>query len=345
MTTRGVRLPISVVIPLLNERESLPELHARLREHLPSSAELIFVDDGSTDGSDQILHELQREDEEVVVIRLRRNFGKAVALAAGFRQARGSLIAMSDADLQDSPQEIMKVAAKIDEGFDLVSGWRRRRQDSTIKVWGSWVFNWIVSVVAGIRVHDVNCGLKVMRREVVRSVQLSVGFHRFIPLLAHWRGFRVTEVEVDHAPRRFGRSRYGTDRALRGLLDLTVLLFLNRFERRPGRFFLVLGGGLGCFGFAICLQLACVWFATGSIQSRFPRLALGLVLMVVGVQVFSMGLFGELLAQQFRALGKAEPAAVVFRGGRRTPSRRRRRRPRGKARSEAMRDGDAGDAL
>ena len=191
-----------------------------------------------------------------------------------------------------------------------------------------------MSVLGGVRVRDINCGLKVMRREVVEDLRLSAGFHRFIPLLTHWRGFRAVEVEIAHRPRQHGKSRYRSDRILSGVLDLIVILFLIRYEGRPGRYFVALGCLTGLAGFAISLHLALLWLVNwmqgfGSIESKFPRLALGLFLMVVGVQFVSMGLFGELLAYHFRSRAACDPAVTVMGGAKRRGRRRRRRSPRG----------------
>ena len=316
---------LTIVVPVLNEAESIGELHERLRVALPPDTEIIFVDDGSSDSTYATLKELLGRDPLVRIARFRRNFGKSAALSVGFRYACGRRVAMLDGDLQDRPEDVLRLLAKLDEGYDLVGGWRRQRRDRTFKVWGSWVFNWLVSRLSGLRVRDINCGLKVMRREVIDDLRLSVGFHRFIPLLAHWRGFRVAELEVEHDSRRHGQSRYGGERVLGALLDLVVILFLVRYRGRPGRYFVALGSVLGLIGFSISAHLAAIWFAYGSVQSKFPRLALGLVLIVVGVQLVSMGLFGELLAYHFRARGTEEPAAS-FEGGLRRS--RRARRPR-----------------
>lgn len=284
------------------------ELHARLVQTLPRQAEIIFVDDGSTDGTAAVLAELARKDPRTRVVRFRCHFGKSMALAAGFRRARGELIATIDADLQEDAAEIMKLADRLATGLDLVSAWRRHRQDPRGKVLGSAVFNRLVSWLGGTRFRDINCGLKVMRREVVEDLVLVGGFHRFIPLLAYWKGFQVAEVEVPHAPRKHGKSRYRGDRILRGMLDLSIILLLVRHERRPARYFAALGAGLGLTGFAIAAYIACLRLIDGSIGGRFPLLSLGLVLMVVGVQLFSLGLFGELLAYHFRSRRPFEPA-------------------------------------
>ncbi|HVR72948.1 MAG TPA: glycosyltransferase family 2 protein [Planctomycetota bacterium] len=321
------QLRLSVVIPLLNEERSIEELHGALRRALPHDAEFIFVDDGSTDATAAILAELARRDPAVRVVRFRRNFGKSMALVAGFRLARGAIVATLDGDLQEDPADIPRLEERLGEGLDLVGGWRRRRRDAFTKVLGSRVFNCLVSITGGARFRDINCGLKVMRREVVDDLVLGGGFHRFIPLLARWKGFRVLEVEVAHSPRKHGKSRYRGDRIFRGILDLLVILFLVRHEGRPGRYFAALGILLGTGGFGISAYLAWFWFQNqGTIQSRYPLLSLGLVLMIVGLQLFSLGLFGELLAYHFRSRRPFEPAVWEEDGAART----REDRPGGK---------------
>lgn len=303
------RPSLSVVVPVLDEEASLEELQARLAASLPPDAEIIYVDDGSRDGTFAVLEKIASLDPRVRACRFRRNFGKSAALAAGFRRARGAVVATIDADLQEDPADIPRLAAKLEEGFDLAGGWRRKRRDSAPKVLGSRLFNAAASALAGVRFRDLNCGLKAMRRSVVEDIGLAGGFHRFLPLLAHARGYRVTEVEIRHEPRRYGRSRYGGKRVVEGLLDLLVVLFLGRFEGRPSRYFAGLGLLMGLAGAAISGYLAALRILTGSIQSRFPLLALGLVLLVVGVQLFSLGLFGDLIAYHFRSRSPSEPVA------------------------------------
>ncbi len=305
--------PLTVVVSVLNEERSLAELHRRLRAALPAGSELVFVDDGSTDGTAEVLSSLAAADEGTIVITFARNVGKSVALAAGLSRASGELVATIDADLQESPEDIPRLVEKLNDGYDLVGGWRHRRRDPFLKVFGSRCFNRVARWLGGVRVRDMNCGLKVFRREVLDALHLTVGFHRFVPLLAHWRGFRTTEVAIEHRPREHGVSRYGKERIFQGLIDLVVVVFLLRNEARPGRFFVGTGTAMGLAGFAISLYLAILRLATGSIQSRFPLLALGLVLIVFGFQLVSLGFFGELIAYHFRSSrGRADvPAPEV----------------------------------
>ena len=209
---------ISVVVPLLNEERSLEALYREIAdalEPLGHDYEVVFVDDGSTDASLAVLSRLHDETTNVVVIHLRRNFGKAAALQAGFVEARGDLVVTIDADLQDDPAEIPKLLAKLDEGFDLVSGWKTRRNDPLARRLFSRVFNWVTGVISGVHLHDVNCGLKAYRAEVLHGIRLYGELHRFIPVLASYRGYRIAEIPVNHRPREHGRSRYGPERYLR----------------------------------------------------------------------------------------------------------------------------------
>lgn len=292
------RIEVSVVVPVLDEVQSLGVLYHELTEVLEGLGrpyELIFVDDGSRDGSFEKLEKLHRSDDRVRVFRLRRNFGKAAGLAVGFREARGEVVVTLDADLQDDPAEVPRLLARLEEGFDLVSGWKRERQDPRSKTLPSRLFNWVTSRLTGLRLHDFNSGFKVYRKEVVDELRLYGELHRFIPALAAWRGFRVDEVPVHHRPRQFGRSKYGSARFWRGCLDLLTVLFLTRYTRRPLHLF----GGLGLLawsaGFGVNLYLTGLWVAgVRPIGSR-PLLAFGVLMMLVGIQFFSVGLLSELV--------------------------------------------------
>ncbi len=294
---------LSVVIPLLNERDSLRELHRELTDVLGravESYEVIFVDDGSTDGSWEVLRELAQEDGHVRAYSFRRNFGKSAALAVGFRKARGRFIVTMDADLQDDPSEIPRLLARLAEGWDLVNGWKRKRRDPWSKRISSKLFNWAASRVAGLRLHDFNCGLKAYRREVIEAVHVYGELHRFIPALAHWLGFRVTEQEVRHRPRRYGRSKYGLGRAKRGLFDLITVLFLTRYGKRPLHFFGVPGLLSALAGTAILVYLAYQRLFASVYLSNRPLLLLGLLLVIVGIQFVSIGLIGEMITEAQR---------------------------------------------
>jgi glycosyltransferase involved in cell wall biosynthesis len=291
---------ISVVVPVRNEERSLGPLLdelGRALEPLDEAWEVVFVDDGSTDGSFAALTRLHDSHPNVRVVRLRRNFGKAAALAAGFEQATGDVVVTIDGDGQDDPAEIPRLLAKLDEGFDLVSGWKTRRRDPLPRRLLSRLFNAVTSRVSGIRLHDMNCGLKAYRGEVVRGLNLYGELHRFIPVLAHYEGYRVAELPVGHRPREHGRSRYGVERYLRGFLDLLTVSFMGRYRHRPLHLFGGLGLILGAAGFVILAYLTTIKLAGEAIGHR-PLLTLGVLLVVVGLQFFSLGLISELVTSQ-----------------------------------------------
>ena len=291
---------ISVVVPVHDEEESLAALHGELDAVFADGArgpvEFIFVDDGSRDGSWAVLTALARRDPRVRAIRFRRNFGKAAALTAAFQAARGDLVFTLDGDLQDDPAEIPRFLAELEKGYDVVSGWKKTRHDPWHKVYPSRVFNWMVSRVTGCRLHDHNCGFKLYRREVLREIGIYGELHRFIPVLAHARGFRVGEVEVRHRRRRHGASKYGFSRFFKGFLDLLTVRFLTRFSQRPLH---VLGGiGLSLFGLGSLgmLYLAVIWLDRRNrpIGDR-PLLFYSIALLLVGVQLLSLGILAELV--------------------------------------------------
>jgi glycosyltransferase involved in cell wall biosynthesis len=288
---------ISVVVPVHNEERSVALLYDELRsalEPLEREWEAVFVDDGSTDGSFGALTRLHAASPNVRVVRLRRNFGKAAALMAGFDQARGTLVVTLDADLQDDPAEIPRLLAKLDEGFDLVSGWKTRRRDPFSRRVLSRIFNAVTSWMSGVRLHDMNCGLKAYRAEVVHGVRIYGELHRFIPVLAHYRGYRIAEIPVNHRPREHGRSRYGIERYLRGFLDLLTVSFMGRYRHRPLHLFGGLGLLLFAAGVATLIYLTVVKLMGHAIGGR-PLLTLGVLLVVVGMQFFSLGLIGEMI--------------------------------------------------
>ena len=288
---------ISVVVPVHDEELSVEPLFDELRaalEPLGTEWEVLFVDDGSADGTFAALTRLHDREPGIRIVRLRRNFGKATALAAGFAQAAGDVIVTIDGDLQDDPAEIPRLLAKLDEGFDLVSGWKTRRRDPLRRRVVSRIFNGVTGRISGLRLHDLNCGLKAYRAEVLRGLRLYGELHRFIPVLAHYRGFRVAEVPVNHRPRGHGRSRYGMERYLRGFFDLLTVTFMGRYRYRPLHLFGGLGLLLGGLGFVLLTYLTVVKLTGHAIGQR-PLLTLGVLLVVVGIQLFSLGLVGELV--------------------------------------------------
>jgi glycosyltransferase involved in cell wall biosynthesis len=288
---------ISVVVPLHNEERSIALLYEELQaslDPLGEDWEAVFVDDGSTDGSLSALTRLHAREDNVRVVRLRRNFGKAAALAAGFAQAAGDRVVTIDGDLQDDPSEIPRLLAKLEEGFDLVSGWKARRRDPLSRRIPSKLFNRVAGWMSGLRLHDMNCGLKAYRAEVVRSLVLYGELHRFIPVLAHEQGYRVGELPVNHRPREHGRSRYGLERYLRGFLDLLTVSFMGRYRHRPLHLFGGLGLLLGGSGVVLLAYLTVVKLTGHAIGQR-PLLTLGVLLVVVGMQFFTLGLISEMI--------------------------------------------------
>ena len=312
----AVELALSVVVPVFEEEESLEVLCSELDEVLRTlelDAEVIFVDDGSRDGSFSVMQRLSERYDFVRAIRFRRNYRKAAALAAGFREARGDVVVTMDADLQDDPREIPNLLNKLEEGFDLVSGWKKNRLDPMTKTVPSKIFNRVTSMVSGLRLHDFNCGLKAYRREVAEDAlpYLYGELYRYLPAIAHWAGYRVGELPVAHRKRRFGRSKFGTRRLLNGFLDLLSITFVVRFMSTPMHLF----GSLGLLstfgGAAICGYIAFLRFEHGNIQNRHPLLILGVLLIIVGIQLFSTGLLGDMLARVHQGRSGGPPVSRV----------------------------------
>ncbi|HET6384055.1 MAG TPA: glycosyltransferase [Armatimonadota bacterium] len=291
---------LSVVIPLYNEWESLEELHSRLAatlQEMGRTYEILFVDDGSIDQSPEKLQELVARDPRVRVYTFRRNLGKAAALSVGFERARGASIVTMDADLQDEPAEIPRFLAKLDEGYDLVSGWKKKRLDPVGKTLPSRLFNWTTRKMTGLSLHDFNCGFKAYRRPVVRRLNLYGELHRYIPALAYWKGFRVGEIAVEHHPRIHGKSKYGWERFVRGMFDLITVVFLTRYTRKPLHFFGSAGLLLFLGGLATGAYLTYLHFQGVPIHDR-PLLVLAVLLMILGAQFVSTGLIAELIVSQ-----------------------------------------------
>jgi glycosyltransferase involved in cell wall biosynthesis len=305
---------ISIVVPVHDEERSVALLYDELRsalEPLGTPWETIFVDDGSSDGTFAALTRLHNSADNVRVVRLRRNFGKAAALGAGFDQARGEIVVTIDGDLQDDPAEIPRLLAKLDEGFDLVSGWKTRRRDPLSRRILSRIFNRVTSVFSGVRLHDMNCGLKAYRAEVVHGLRLYGELHRFIPVLAHYRGFRIAELPVNHRPRGHGRSRYGVERYLRGFLDLLTVSFIGRYRHRPLHLFGGLGLVLGLVGTAILVYLTVLKILGHAIGHR-PLLMLGVLLVVIGMQFFSLGLISEMITSHHEERARERDRAELL---------------------------------
>jgi dolichol-phosphate mannosyltransferase len=306
---------ISVVIPVHDEERSVALLYDELcsaLQQLDTPWEAVYVDDGSTDGTLAALTRLHAACDNVKVVRLRRNFGKATALAAGFAHAHGDVIVTLDGDLQDDPMEIPRLLLKLDEGFDLVSGWKAHRRDPLLRRALSRIFNTVVGWMTGVRLHDVNCGLKAYRAEVVRGLRLYGELHRFIPVLAHHRGYRIAELPVNHRARGHGRSRYGVERYVRGFLDLLTVSFIGRYRHRPLHLFGGLGLLLSLAGVGVLLYLTALKIGGAAIGHR-PLLILGVLLVVVGLQFFSLGLITELITSHHeeRATERERAEALV----------------------------------
>ncbi|MDW8146132.1 MAG: glycosyltransferase family 2 protein [Roseiflexaceae bacterium] len=305
---------LSVVVPVYNEEENIPHLYERLTselEHLGLPYEIIAVDDGSRDRSFALLRDLARADRRLRVVRLRRNFGQTAAFSAGFDRARGEVVVTIDADLQNDPADIGALLAKIEEGYDVVSGWRAHRQDPFLnRRLPSIIANRLISWATGVRLHDYGCSLKAYRLEVVRGIRLYGELHRFIPAIASWQGVTVTELPVRHAPRRFGRSKYGISRTLRVLLDLVTVRFLLSYGTRPMQIFGLLGLLAGGSGVLIGAYLTWIKLAYGAAIADRPLLLLAVLLIVLGVQFISLGLIGELVVRTYYE-AQAKPIYVV----------------------------------
>lgn len=290
---------ISIVIPVKNEAETLLLLHinilSALKKENISSYEIIFIDDGSNDGSWNILKELANTfSEHIKAIKFRKNFGKSYALMAGFNMATGDIIITMDADLQDDPEEISNFVQKIEEGYDLVSGWKKRRKDPLSKTVPSRIFNKVTGHLSGLKLNDFNCGFKAYKKEVLDHIQIYGDLHRYIPVLAHDMGFKVAEIPVRHHPRKHGVTKYGVERYVRGFLDLLTILTTTRFLQRPGHFFGSLGILSGILG-TLCLSyLAVLWFSGIRPIGTRPLFLLGIMAVILCFQLISLGLIAEI---------------------------------------------------
>lgn len=306
---------VTVVVPVLNERASLStlvdEIDAAFGQRPDLVYAVVFVDDGSTDGTWEEIVKLSEAHRQVRGARLRRNFGKAAALAVGSDLARGQVVLTMDGDLQDDPAEIPRFLDAIEGGADLVSGWKRERRDPLAKRLPSKLFNRVTSAVCGLELRDHNCGFKAGHREIYQRVPLYGELHRFIPVMAHDLGYRVEEIEVHHRSRRHGRSKYGLERYARGLLDLFTVLVITRYGRRPGHFFGGLGLLFGVVGFAILAYLSGVWLFTDQPIGDRPLLLLGILLEVVAVQLVSIGILSELMLHRARPRPQAAEVMVA----------------------------------
>ncbi len=294
---------LSIVIPAKDEEESVAILYKELIEvlrKLRKSYEIIFVDDGSIDETYREIKRIAKKDKRVKVISLRGNFGKSIALQAGFNTSKGEIIFTLDGDLQDNPKDIPKFLKELSKGYDLVSGWKRKRYDPLSKTLPSRILNFITRIITGVPIHDTNSGFKAYKKNVISSLNLYGELYRFIPIFAAKEHFRISEIEVSHRPRKFGKTKFGWERGVKGLLDLLTVVFLTGYLSRPGHFF----GSLGIISFTvgvlIGLYISYLRITTGSIQYRHPLLFLGILLIIVGIQLITTGLLAELFINQNR---------------------------------------------
>ncbi len=293
-------MKISVVIPVYNEIGSLPELVKQLKDALKSFSpyEILFIDDGSSDGSLEFLKTLSEQEEFVSLIQFHRNYGKAAALSEGFKYADGDYIVTMDADLQDDPAEIQNLIQKLEEGFDLVSGWKKERKDPLSKTFPSKIFNIVTRLVTGVKIHDFNCGLKIYKKSVVKTLDIYGGRHRYIPALAGQKNFKVSEIIVNHRPRKYGITKYGGSRLFHGFFDLVSILFLGKYTQSP----LYLFGQIGMLTFSIGtgIEIYILYLKYGLGEPFAKHMALlmfGILIIVIGIQFFSIGLIGEMIAK------------------------------------------------
>jgi len=306
-------LNISIVIPLYNEEDNVRALHERLKgvlENLQLEYEIIYIDDGSNDETLILLHDIQKDDKNVLVLSLRRNFGQTAAFAAGFDFARGDIIITMDGDLQNDPNDIPRLI-KAMEGYDLVSGWRKKRKDPFLsRRLPSVIANWLISKVTGVRLHDYGCSLKAYRRDVVKNLRLYGEMHRFIPAIASWYGVRIAEIETTHHPRHKGKSKYGISRTVKVLLDLITVKFLQSFSTKPIQFFGPLGIVFGIGGIGVSLYLTVLKLVSGIDIGGRPLLLLGVLLIIVGIQFVGMGLLGEMIVRVYHESQKKPIYAI-----------------------------------
>ena len=294
---------ISIIVPLYNEEESVHPLANEIKKvvnPLRIQYEVIFIDDGSNDLSLRKIKEICGNDRRFRYISFRKNYGKSAALQTGFKYVTGDAIITMDADLQDDPKEIPNLLNKLDEGYDLCSGWKKKRRDPIIKKYSSKFFNFVTRVFSGIKIHDFNCGLKAYRREVVNNINVHGELHRYMPVLAKWQGFTITEIPVHHHPRRYGKTKFGISRFFKGFIDLITVIFSTRYIKRPLHFFGFFGAVAFAVGLFVLGYLSVLWIQGQALSNR-PMLFLGMLLTIVGIQFFAVGLLGEMLVHSTKA--------------------------------------------
>ena len=291
---------ISVIVPLYNEEESVVELSIALKkvlENIKANYEVIFIDDGSTDDSYLKIKEINHLNNRFKCIKFKRNYGKSAALSEGFKMSSGDYIITMDADLQDDPEEIPALLMKINEGYDLVSGWKKKRHDPFIKKHTSKLFNFVTSRLVGLKLHDYNCGLKAYRKDVVKNIKVYGEMHRYIPAIAYLSGYRVTEIPVTHHPRKFGKTKFGTSRFINGMLDLITVIFTTKFIKRPLHLFGTVGLVSFTAGIGIIAYLTVLKFFDSIPISNRPLFLVGILMAIVGVQFISLGLIAEMITK------------------------------------------------
>jgi len=305
-------MKLSFVIPVFNEQDSLMQLYSEIKENIKSyDYEIIFVDDGSSDESYNILQGFASEDKNVKLIKLRKNFGKSAGLNVGFEAAEGDIVFTMDADLQDDPKEIPEFIKKIEEGYDMVTGWKVKRRDPISKTWPSKLFNKVTTNTFKLKLHDYNCGYKAYKKEVINELDIYGEMHRYIPALAHSLGFKVAEIPVHHRKREYGKTKYGSERYLRGFLDLLTVKLVTGYIHSPLYLFGRIGFGFGLIGFITALYLSVMKLFFGQPLYNRPLLYLATLLMIIGLQFFSIGLLGELIVNRNRGANKKKNVSIA----------------------------------
>lgn len=306
-------IPLSVVIPVLNEEENIPCIYPKLRDvmdKLYGEYEIIFVDDGSTDNSFEILKEIHSKDSKVKIIKFRKNFGQTAAISAGVDHSKGNIIVTMDSDLQNDPRDIPKLLQKIDEGFDVVSGWRILRRDPFTKKIPSSISNFLARQLTGLNIHDFGCTLKAYKREVLTDLELCGEVHRYIPALVAWEGFKIAEVGVKHHPRRKGKTKYGWKRFVKGLLDLILVTFWQRYSARPIHVFGGLGLLLALVGFTLFGYMGIMRLFFEYPLSERPLFLLSILMMIIGIQFIATGVLADIMLKLYYSQGKRRSYSV-----------------------------------
>ena len=293
-------MKLSILVPVYNEDESLSSLYLKLHKVLKThkyNYEIIFINDGSTDDTEKEILKLIKKDKNIHLVSFQKNYGKSAALSVGFKKAKGDYLVTMDGDLQDDPEEIPSLIAKLEEGYDLVSGWKFKRYDPITKTLPSKLFNFVLRLFSKVKIHDFNCGLKIYKKPVYKALDVYGSLHRFLPALSAWMGFRVTEIKVHHHKRKFGKSKFGAGRFSKGLFDFLTVIFLNKYIKHPLHLFGGLGFFFGTIGVLMSGYVLYIRIVTGTIQARLPLFLGGVLLILVGIQLFSIGLLAEIFVK------------------------------------------------